>query len=317
MPLFKYIVKRILSAIPVLIIVVFITFFLMRMLPGDVAVQILGHDAPPGDLEILRETLGLNQPKLTQFVQYIQGLLQGDLGTSMYNNLPAMQNIRNSLEPTVLIMIFSILISVVVGIPVGVISAVRRNSVLDYLLMTISVLGLSIPVFWSGIMLAYYVGTLWGILPNMYYTPIAQGGLGAAIRSVVLPSLALGFQSIASIARYTRSTMLDVLGDDYIRTARAKGLSERIVRYQHALKNAMAPVITHVGTNMASLLGGACVIETVFGINGMGKLAYDSLMRRDYTQVQAIILVVALVYIVVNLVVDLLYKVFDPRVELN
>ena len=166
-------------------------------------------------------------------------------------------------------------------------------------------------------MLAYYVGTLWGILPNMYYTPIAQGGLGAAIRSVVLPSLALGFQSIASIARYTRSTMLDVLGDDYIRTARAKGLPERLVRYQHALKNAMAPVITHVGTNMASLLGGACVIETVFGINGMGKLAYDSLMRRDYTQVQAIILVVALVYIVINLVVDILYKVFDPRVELN
>lgn len=315
--MFKYIVKRILSAIPVLIIVVFITFFLMRMLPGDVAVQILGHDAPPGDLEILRETLGLNQPKLTQFAQYIQGLLRGDLGTSMYNNLPALENIKNSLEPTVLIMIFSILISVIVGIPVGVISAVKRNSVLDYLLMTVSVLGLSIPVFWSGIMLAYYVGTLWKLLPNMYYVPIAQGGLGEAIRSVILPSLALGFQSIASIARYTRSTMLDVLGDDYIRTARAKGLAERMVRYQHALKNAMAPVITHVGTNMASLLGGACVIETVFGINGMGKLAYDSLMRRDYTQVQAIILVVALVYIVINLVVDILYKVFDPRVELN
>lgn len=315
--MFKYIVKRILSAIPVLIIVVFITFFLMRMLPGDVAVQILGHDAPPGDLEILRETLGLNQPKLTQFVQYIQGLFHGDLGTSMYNNLPALENIKNSLEPTVLIMIFSILISVVIGIPVGVISAVKRNSVLDYALMTVSVLGLSIPVFWSGIMLAYYVGTLWGILPNMYYVPIATGGLGAAIRSVILPSVALGFQSIASIARYTRSTMLDVLGDDYIRTARAKGLSEMVVRYQHALKNAMAPVITHIGTNMASLLGGACVIETVFSINGMGKLAFDSLTRRDYTQVQAIILVVALVYIVINLVVDILYKVFDPRVELN
>ena len=313
----KYILKRILSAIPVLIIVVFITFFLMRMLPGDVAVQILGHDAPPGDLEILRETLGLNQPKLTQFVQYIQGLFHGDLGESMYNNLSALENIKNSLEPTVLIMIFSILISVVIGIPVGVISAVRRNSVLDYALMTVSVLGLSIPVFWSGIMLAYYVGSVWQLLPSMYYVPIAQGGLAESIRCVILPSLALGFQSIASIARYTRSTMLDVLGDDYIRTARAKGLAERVVRYQHALKNAMAPVITHVGTNMASLLGGACVIETVFGINGMGKLAYDSLMRRDYTQVQAIILVVALVYIVINLVVDILYKVFDPRVELS
>ena len=266
----KYILKRVLSAIPVLIIVVFITFFLMRLLPGDVAVQILGHDAPPGDLEILRETLGLNKPKLVQFAEYLQGLIHLDLGTSMYNNLPVMENIMNSLEPTVLIMIFSILISVVVGIPVGVVSAVRRNGVLDYILMTISVLGLSIPVFWSGIMLAYYVGTIKGWLPNMYYVPIATGGLGEAIRSVILPSVALGFQSIASIARYTRSTMLDVLGDDYIRTARAKGLSERLVRYQHALKNAMAPVITHIGTNMASLLGGACVIETVFSINGMG-----------------------------------------------
>lgn len=315
--MFKFIVKRVLSAIPVLLIVVFITFFLMRMLPGDVAVQILGHDAPPGDLEILRETLGLNEPKLVQFWDYIQGILHGDLGTSLYNNLPVMENILNSLEPTILIMIFSILISVVIGIPVGVISAVHRNSVLDYLLMTVSVLGLSIPVFWSGIMLAYYVGTLWGILPNMYYVPIATGGLGEAIRSIILPSVALGFQSIASIARYTRSTMLDTLGEDYIRTARAKGLAERVVLYQHALKNAMSPVITHIGTNMASLMGGACVIETVFGINGMGKLAYDSLLRRDYTQVQAIILVVALVYIVINLVVDILYKVFDPRVELN
>ena len=313
----KYTLKRILSAIPVLLIVVFITFFLMRMLPGDVAVLILGRDAPPGDLEILRETLGLNKPLPVQFVEYIQDLLRGDWGTSMYNNLPVFDNIRNSLEPTVLIMILSILISVIIGIPVGIISAVKRNSILDYLLMTVSVFGLSIPVFWSGIMLAYYVGTLWGVLPNMNYYPIAEVGLLQSIRYVILPSVALGFQSVASIARYTRSTMLDVLGDDYIRTARAKGLTERVVLYQHALKNAMSPVITHIGTNIASLMGGACVIETVFGINGMGKLAYDSLIRRDYTQVQAIILVVALVYIVVNLVVDLLYKVFDPRVELN
>ena len=313
----KYIVKRILSAIPVLLIVVFITFFMMLMLPGDVAVLILGRDASPGDLAILRETLGLNKPYLVQFVDYIGDLLRGDWGVSLYNNVPVFDNIRSSLEPTVLIMILSILISVVIGIPVGIISAVKRNSVLDYLLMSVSVLGLSIPVFWSGIMLAYYIGTVAGILPNMYYQSIAQVGLAGAVRCVILPSVALGFQSIASIARYTRSTMLDVLGDDYIRTARAKGLPERVVLYQHALKNAMSPVITHIGTNMASLMGGACVIETVFSINGMGKLAYDSLIRRDYTQVQAIILVVALVYIVINLLVDLLYKLFDPRVELN
>ena len=313
----KYILKRIVSAIPVLLIVVFITFFLMRMLPGDVAVMILGKDASPGDLEILRETMGLNDPKMVQFVHYIQDLLHGDWGTSLYNNMPVFENIRNSLEPTVLIMILSVLISVVVGIPVGIISAVHRNSLLDYTLMSVSVLGLSIPVFWSSIMLAFYVGTVWQILPNMYYTPIAQAGLWGSIRYVILPSVALGFQSIASIARYTRSTMLDVLGDDYIRTARAKGLAEKAVLYQHALKNAMSPVITHIGTNVASLMGGACVCETVFSINGMGKLAYDSLIRRDYPQVQAIILVVALVYIVVNLLVDIMYKVFDPRVSLD
>ena len=178
----KYVVKRVLSAIPVLLIVVFITFFLMRMLPGDVAVRILGRDAPPEDLEILRETLGLNQPLWNQFVDYIKGLLQGDWGQSLYNNLPVFENIRSSLEPTVLIMIFSILISVIIGIPVGIISAVKRNSILDYLLMTVSVFGLSIPVFWSGIMLAYYVGTVLHILPNMYYYPIAQVGLAQSIR---------------------------------------------------------------------------------------------------------------------------------------
>lgn len=313
----RYIVKRLISAIPVLLIVVFIAFFLMRMLPGDVAVMILGKEADPGDLEILRQTMGLNDPLYKQFITYVTDLLHGDWGTSLYNNLPVFENIRSSLEPTVLIMILSVLISIVIGIPVGVISAVRRNSILDYTLMSVSVLGLSIPVFWSSIMLAFYIGTVWGVLPNMYYSKIADVGLLQSIRFVTLPSIALGFQSIASIARYTRSTMLDVLSNDYIRTARAKGLKERVVLYQHALKNAMSPVITHVGTNVASLMGGACVCETVFSINGMGKLAYDSLIRRDYPQVQAIILVVALVYIVVNLIVDILYKAFDPRVELN
>jgi len=313
----KYIAKRLVSAIPVLIIVVFIAFFLMRMLPGDVAVMILGKDSSPGDLEILRETMGLNQPLYMQFFNYIKDILHGNLGTSLYNSQSVMTNIRASLEPTILIMILSVLISIVIGIPVGVISAVKRNSVLDYTLMSISVLGLSIPVFWSSIMLAFYVGTILKVLPNMYYYPIAEVGLGKAISYVILPSIALGFQSIASIARYTRSTMLDVLNTEYVRTARAKGLKERVVLYQHALKNAMSPVITHVGTNVASLMGGACVTETIFSINGMGKLAYDSLVRRDYPQVQAIILVVAIVYIVVNLVVDILYKVFDPRIQLN
>lgn len=315
--MWRYMLRRILSAIPVLLVVVFITFFLMRMLPGDVAVLILGKDADPNDLMIMRETMGLNKPIYVQFVEYIKDVLHGDWGVSLYNNTPVFDNIRNSMEPTILIMICSILISVVIGIPLGIISAVKQGGPLDVLLMSVSVLGLSIPIFWSSIMLAYYVGTVWGVLPNMYYKPIAEVGFLNSIRYVLLPSFAIGFQSISTIARYTRSTMMDVLANDYIRTARAKGLKETRMLFVHALKNAMSPVITHIGTNVAVLMGGAVVCETVFNINGMGKLAYDSLVRRDYTQVQAIILVVAVVYVAINLIVDLLYRVFDPRVELN
>ena len=166
-------------------------------------------------------------------------------------------------------------------------------------------------------MLSYFIGAVMGWFPSMNYQPIAQGGLLNSLRYVTLPSVALGIQSVASNARYTRSTMLDVLGEDYVRTARAKGLPEKIVLYKHALKNALSPVVTHVGINMASLLGGATVCETVFNINGMGKLAYDSLLRRDYVQVQAIILVVAIIYIVINIALDIIYKILDPRVELN
>lgn len=315
--MFRYILKRIASAIPVLIIVVFIVFFVVRMLPGNVAVLILGKEATAEELAMMEQTLGLNDPILTQFADYVVDIFHGDLGNSLYNGVPVLENIASRLEPTFLIMVLSILISIVIGIPIGIIGAVKRNSLADYSLMSVSVLGLSVPVFWTSIMLAFYVGAIWKVLPTGGYKPIAEVGLWGALRYVILPSIALGFQSVASIARYTRSTMLDVLNNDYILTAWAKGIPKSKVHYVHALKNAMSPVITHLGANIASLLGGACVCETVFNINGMGKLAYDSLMRRDYPQVQAIILVVALIYIVVNLLVDILYKVFDPRVDLS
>ncbi|MBQ6116056.1 MAG: ABC transporter permease [Oscillospiraceae bacterium] len=313
----KFLTKRIISAIPVLMIVVMIIFFLMRVVPGDPALMILGKDADPGAVERLRETMGLNDPLLVQFVRYVKDIFTGNWGDSFYNSLPVFQNIVTRLEPTVLIMVFTVLISVVFGVPIGIIGAVRRNSILDYSLMTVSVLGLSIPIFWTSMMLAFYLGAIKGWFPVIGYKPIAEVGFLQSLRYVALPSLALGFQSIASIARYTRSTMLDVLGSDYIRTARAKGLKIGKVRYKHALKNALAPVVTHVGINIASLLGGATVCETVFNINGMGKLAYDSIVRRDYPQVQAVVLVVAIIYVVINILIDIAYKALDPRIELN
>ena len=313
----KYTIKRIIAAIPVLLIVVTFVFFLMRALPGDPAQMILGKDADPLMVEKLRETMGLNDPLPIQYVRYVKDIATGNWGSSYYNSLPVFENISTRFEPTLLIMIFSVLISVIIGIPVGIIGAVKRNSILDYTLMSVSVLGLSVPVFWTAIMLSFYVGAILGWLPSMNYVKIADGSLLNSLKYVTLPSVALGFQSVASIARYTRSTMLDVLNNDYIRTARAKGLIENRVLYKHALKNALAPVVTHVGLNIASLLGGATVCETVFNINGMGKLAYDSLVRRDYAQMQACVLIVAIIYVVINMILDIVYKLLDPRIELN
>jgi len=315
--LLKFFTKRVLSAIPVLLIVVTIVFFLMRVLPGDPALMILGKDADMVAVARLRETMGLNDPLGIQYINYIKDIISGNWGNSFYNNLPVFENIAARFEPTLLIMIFSVLISIVFGIPIGIIGAVKRNSLLDYSLVSISVLGLSVPVFWTGIMLSFYIGAVLGWLPSMNYITIANGGFLNALRYITLPSIALGFQSVASIARYTRSTMLDVLNNDYVRTAQAKGLAQNKVLYKHALKNALAPVVTHLGINVASLLGGATVSETVFNINGMGKLAYDSLMRRDYIQVQAVVLVVAIIYVVINIILDMVYKALDPRIELN
>lgn len=315
--LLKFIVKRLLSAIPVLIVIITVVFFLMRILPGDPATLILGDEAKLEDIEQLREAMGLNKPVFVQYVSFIKDLFFGNWGTSLYNGQSVIKNIVARAEPTVLLMLYSTIVSVIIGIPIGILSAIKRNSILDYSLMTVSVFGLSIPMFWMAMMLSYWVGVRLGWLPTQNYITIAQGGLKQALTYLTMPALAIGFQSISSNARYMRSTMLDVLNNDYLRTARAKGLAEKVVIYKHALKNALSPVVTHIGLGMAIKLGGAIVVETVFNIQGMGKLSYDSLMRRDYTQVQANILVVAMIYVFVNIILDILYKVLDPKIELD
>ena len=289
----------------------------MRVIPGDPAHMILGEDAELADLEALRELMDLNEPILKQYVFYMRDILIGNWGNSLYNNRPVFENIKERMEPTILVMLYSTFLAVIVAIPFGIISARRRNTVIDYILTSISVFGLSVPMFWLGIMLIYFFGVQLRLFPVQGYISIEKGGLGQALYSVTLPSIALAFQHLGSITRYTRSTMLDVLNNDYIRTARAKGVVEFKVYYKHALKNALAPVVTLVGFSMAGMLGGATITEMVFNIPGMGKLAYDSLMRRDYTQEQAIILFVAIIFVLTNILLDVIYKLLDPRIEFD
>jgi peptide/nickel transport system permease protein len=315
--LLKFIVKRLFSAIPVLLVVITIVFLLMRVIPGNPAALILGDDANPKDIERLKEEMGLNRPILEQYLEYLKDIISGDWGTSFYNGQPVFKNIAARLEPTVLIMLYSTLISVTIGIPLGIIAARRRNSIWDYSLTSFSVLGLSIPMFWLGIMMVYLFGVQLRWMPVQGYKTVSEAGLRTALYYLSMPSVAIGLQHVASIARYTRSTMLDVLENEYIRTARSKGLQENKIYYKHALKNALSPVVTLIGFSMATMLGGTVVVESVFNIPGMGKLAYDSLLRRDYSQEQAIILFVAIVFILVNIIMDIIYKYLDPRIELD
>lgn len=316
-PLLKFILKRFLSAIPVLIVVVTIVFFLMRIIPGDPATLIIGEEARLEDIQRLRETMGLNEPIIVQYLNYVKDFFIGDWGTSFYNGQSVIENITARAEPTALLMLYSTLISLIIGVPIGILSAVKHNSTVDYSLMTVSVFGLSIPEFWMGMMMSYWIGNRLGWLPTQGYINIAEGGLYQSLIYLTLPAIAVGLQGISSNARYTRSTMLDVLNNDYVRTARSKGLAERVVIYKHALKNALSPVVTHIGLGIAIMLGGAVVIETVFNIQGMGKLSYDSLMRRDYSQVQANILIVAVIYVFINIILDIIYRILDPRIELD
>jgi peptide/nickel transport system permease protein len=315
--LLAFIVKRVLSAIPVILVVMILMFFVMRIIPGDPASLILGEEATIEDIENLRERMGLNRPLMVQFVTYIRDLLSGNWGNSYYNGRPVFENILKRLEPTSLIVLYSTIISVGIGIPLGIMSARFHNTVIDYTFTTVSVFGLSVPMFWFGVMIMFFFSVRLRWFPVQGYRTAADVGLVHALRYLTLPSVAVGLQHVASITRYTRSMMLEVISNNYIRTAYAKGLSERIVFYKHALKNALSPVVTTIGFSMAGMLGGTVVIEMVFNIPGMGKLAYDSLMRRDYTQEQAIILFMTIVFVVVNIVMDIIYKWLDPRIEID
>jgi peptide/nickel transport system permease protein len=310
----SYIVRRVLATIPVMAFVALFVFSLLYIAPGDPAAVIAGEQASPADVEKIRTSLGLDRPFLVRFTEWSGQVLRGDLGISMFTGLPVTELIRQRIEPTLSLMIVTLLLAVTVAVPIGVVAAWKSGSWIDRAVMTFAVIGFSVPVFVVGYLLAYVFALQLDWLPVQGYTPFAKG-LWPWLENLILPAIALGFVFIALIARITRATMLEVLSQDYIRTARAKGLGERGVLFLHALKNAAVPIVTVIGIGIALLIGGAVVTESVFAIPGLGRLTIDAIVRRDYPLIQGIVLMFSFVYVLVNLAIDLIYTVLDPRIR--
>jgi peptide/nickel transport system permease protein len=311
---FAYLIRRLLSTVVVMAVVALVVFSLLYFTPGDPAAILAGDTATDDDIRNIRDKLGLEQPFFVRFGGWVWALLHGDLGTSIFTNLPVSHLIAQRIEPTVSLTLLTLLVSIVVALPLGVIAAARVGSLLDRAVMAFSVLGFSIPVF----VLAYVLILVFSIelkwLPVQGYRSIHED-FWDWLRHLILPSAALGTVYIALIARITRASMLDVLAQDYIRTAQAKGLPPRAVLTGHALKNAAIPIVTTIGIGIALLIGGAVVTETVFAIPGVGRLTVDAILRRDYPIIQGVVLICSAVYVLINLAVDLSYLWFDPRIR--
>jgi peptide/nickel transport system permease protein len=311
---FAYLVKRLLATIPVMGVVALFVFSLLYFTPGDPAAVIAGDIATEEDIARIRAKLGLDQPYLVRFGTWLWALAHGDLGVSIFTNLPVSQLIAQRLEPTVALTICTLIVTVLVAVPVGVIAAWRVGTWIDRTVMGFSVLGFSVPVFVFAylLMLVFSIELEW--LPVQGYVSITEG-FWPFLRHMILPSVALGTVYMALVARITRASMLDVLSQDYIRTAQAKGLASRDVLMRHALKNAAVPIVTVIGIGIALLISGVVVTETVFAIPGIGRLTVDAILRRDYPIIQAVTLLFSAAYVLVNLAVDVSYTLFDPRIR--
>jgi peptide/nickel transport system permease protein len=312
--MFAYIVRRVLATIPVMVIVALFVFSLLYIAPGDPAAIIAGDQATPADIARIRVSLGLDRPFLVRFGDWAWHILHGDLGTSIFTNLPVTHMIAQRIEPTVSLMVLTLVFSVLIAVPLGVIAAWKQGSIIDRLVMVFAVFGFSVPVFVMGYVLAYVFALQLDWLPVQGFTPI-EDGFWPFLRNLILPSLALGLIYIALIARITRATMLEVLSQDYIRTAKAKGVGQRAVLFLHALKNAAVPIVTVIGIGVALLIGGTVLTESVFAIPGLGRLTVDAILRRDYPIIQGVVLLFSFMYVLVNLLVDLVYTLFDPRIR--
>ena len=309
-----YIIRRLLATIPVMIVVALFVFLLLHLTPGDPASIIAGDDASPADIEGIRRKLGLHLPMWQQFGIYVSNLLRGDLGTSIFSNLPVMTLVKQRLEPSLVLAVCTLVVAITFAIPMGVLAAWKVGTVIDRVVMGFSVLGFAVPVFLIGYFLIYIFALELHWLPVQGYRPLAQG-IGETARSIVLPSFALGMVYMALIARITRASMLEVLSEDYIRTARAKGVAQSVVLLRHALKNAAVPIVTVIGIGLALLISGVVITETVFNIPGLGRLTVDAILKRDYPIIQGLIILFASVKVLVNLLIDISYVFFDPRIR--
>jgi len=303
-----FILKRIVQIIPVTLGVTLVVFLIMQMIPGDPALILAGEGASNETVEELRENLGLNKPLYLQYGEYINNLVHGDMGHSLKNKQPVLEEITTRLPITIELAFYSILITIVLGLIAGIISAIRPYSILDVGLMIVALLGISLPSFWLGILLMYVFSV------QLQWLPVA--GWESA-KHIILPAITLGAGGAAIVARMTRSSMLDVVNQDYIRTAKAKGLKGYVIILKHALRNALIPVITVVGLQFGTLLGGTVLVESVFAVNGLGRMIVDAIRTRDIPVVQGGVLVASLIFVVINLFVDILYRIFNKRIDLN
>ena len=309
-----FVLRRLVSVIPVLLLVAVFAFLLVHLTPGDPAAYMLGPLASQAQINALRRALGLNEPILVQLGHWFGRVLRGDLGDSFFMGIPVPLAISQRLEPTALLTVLAVAFELVIGIPAGILAARRRNTWVDQVVIGFASLGISTPSFWLGLNLILLFGVTLHLLPVAGYVPVSESWTGA-VRSVLMPAFALGAINSALVARMTRASMLETLSQDFVRTARAKGISERGVVWHHALRNAFLPGLTVVGNSFALLLGGLVVTEQVFAIPGVGQLVINAVLRRDYPVIQGVLLYVVLLYVAINVVVDVLYALVDPRIR--
>ncbi|MBS0522507.1 MAG: ABC transporter permease [Proteobacteria bacterium] len=309
-----FIARRLVSIIPVLVVVALFVFFMLRLTPGDPAAVIAGDNATSDQIADIREKLGLNLPIWQQFGIWLGNMLQGNFGESFFFKKTVAELIAQRLEPTLALSVCTLILAVSTAVPLGVIAAYRQGSLLDRVVMGFSVLGFSMPSFVIGYCLIYVFAIELGWLPVQGYTRIGVD-FWSFLERIILPSVTLGIIYVALIARITRASILEVLNEDYIRTARAKGLSNRVVLMRHALRNAAVPILTVIGVGIALLIGGAIVTESVFGLPGLGRLTVEAVLSRDFPTIQAVILLFSVVYVLINLLIDIGYTIFDPRIR--
>ncbi|VAW10921.1 ABC transporter, permease protein 1 (cluster 5, nickel/peptides/opines) [hydrothermal vent metagenome] len=311
----RYILMRVLATVPVMGVVAIFVFLMLRLAPGDPAAVIAGDYATAEDVMRIRESLGLNEPILVQFLKWVATLAQGDLGTSIFSSLPVTTLIMQRIEPTLMLSLTTIVFAVLVAVPLGTLAAWKSGSMIDRVVMMFSVGGFSVPVFVLGYMLIYVLAMELKWLPVQGYKSMFEFGVPTFLRHIALPTLTLSVIFIALIARMTRASVMEVLQEDYIRTARAKGQSEFKILMRHALRNAAVPIVTVIGIGIALLIGGVVVTESVFNIPGLGRLVLDAVLARDYPIIQGLILFFSFVYILINLMIDLSYVLLDPRIR--